>query len=798
VLLAVAAVAVVATVTLAWIWVAPCALGGCAPVADFAQYQAEGSELLDIDDQPIGMLATVNRRIVPLDSLPPHVPQAFIAVEDRRFYSHGGLDLFRLGGAMVSNIEARGVAEGGSTITMQLARNLFPEWLPYTDRSMRRKLLEARVARQMEREFSKDKILELYLNHIYLGNGAYGIEAASLAYFGKPASELSVVEAATLGGLPKAPSDLDPTRNPEGARERRDLVLGEMVQAGFITREQAEAARSQPIALSPAERNPQMPRGSYFVERVRREMQELAGNHFYTAGLRVYTTLDSNAQRAAEEELGRQLDAIEAGRFGSFPHPTYPESRGQSETTGQTPYLQGAVVLLDATTGEVRALVGGRDFDDSKFDRALQAQRQPGSAFKPFVFLRALQLYGTPAHPVEDTPVRMVLSNGQVWEPRNYTGTFEGRMTLREALARSKNTVTVRISQEVGMSAVIRTAHDLGISSPIDNVPASALGAAEVRPIELAQAYAPLANGGNRVEPRFIRRIVDRHGNVLWEARPTRRKVVDEAAAFVLTTMLQDVIDRGTGNAVRGVGFSGAAAGKTGTTNSATDVWFVGYTPDLVGAVWMGFDTPKTIIRGASGGTLAAPAWGRIMRRVYAERPTPQPWSPPPGVTRATVHTATGYVIDDGCPAQGPTHEEYFLRGTRPSVSCAPEPRYTYRAGTDFEWVDEEWDLGGTYSDTLSAGGEVEPGIYWPELESLRRRIQTQPAPGAAQDTLGTRPPTEPGRPQQRPAGMPERTEPAPTPATGQPAETPPAETAPADAPAGDESQLLGDPVGDS
>ena len=716
-------VMVIGAVTFAWVWFAPCWLGGCAPVAELAEYQAEGSSLYDIDGRPIGTLATVNRRIVSLDSLPPHLPQAFVAVEDRRFYDHSGIDFRRVLGSVVSNVRAGGVAEGGSTITMQLARNLFPEWLPYTDRTPRRKLMEARVARQIERAFPKEKILELYINHIYLGNGAYGVEAAAQAYFGKSASELTLAEAATLGGLPKAPSDLDPTQNPEGARERRNLVLGEMEKAGFITAAQRQEARALPVTVAEEKAGEEAGQpGSYFVERVRREMQEMAGNQFYTAGLKIYTTLDGTAQRAAEEELARQLDAIETGRFGTFNHPTYPESLGKTEKSGETPYLQGAVVVMDALNGEVRAVVGGRDFDDSKFNRALQAQRQPGSAFKPFVYLTALQVYGTPAHQVQDAPVKMVLSDGQVWEPKNYTGTYEGTMTLREALTRSKNTVTVRVAQDVGMDAIIGTAHDLGIASEIPNVPATSLGAAEVRPIELVQSYAAFANGGYRVEPHFIRKIVDRHGRTVWEARGGQRRVIDDYAAFVLTSMLEDVVDRGTGTAVRQVGFTGPAAGKTGTTNSATDVWFVGYTPELVAGIWMGFDNPTTIVAGASGGTLAAPAWGRMMRRIYESRPMPEGWAPPEGLSTAQVEMGTGMAVTQSCPARGPTYTEYFIRG-EPSDACALQNPYAYMPPMDSAWYDEEWSLP-AYTDTAAIEGEVAPGVYWPELEALRRRIR--------------------------------------------------------------------------
>jgi penicillin-binding protein 1A len=767
-LLSVAGVAGLGLLIFAWIWMAPCALGGCAPLDDLASYQAEGSELLDVEGNAFGTLATVNRRIVSIDSLPPHVPRAFLAVEDRRFYSHHGLDLTRMGGALLSNVRAGGVTEGGSTISMQLARNLFPEWLPFQQRTMRRKIMEARVARQIERSFEKDKILELYLNHIYLGEGAYGIEAASRTYFGKPAAELTVVEAALLGGLPKAPSQLNPVASEERALERRNLVLREMADAGYITADEAAQAREQPIQLASGRMSEEGGvQGSYFIERVRRELEEVVGSRFYTAGLRIHTTLDRTAQQAAEEELSRQLTGIEAGRFGTYRHASYAGTESVGAATGETPYLQGVVVVMDAATGEIRALVGGRDFEDSKFDRASQALRQPGSAFKPFVYLAALQRYGSPLHVVEDSPLRLTLSGGRVWEPRNYTGTYDGPMTMRDALARSKNTATVRLAQDVGVRSAIDLAGRLGISNEIPDLPSTTLGSAEVRPMELVGAYAAFTNGGNRVEPRFIQRVVDRHGRTVWESSTRRDQVVDPASAFVLTSMLRDVVDRGTGTAVRAAGFRGPAAGKTGTTNGNTDVWFVGYTPELVAGVWIGLDRPAQIVPGASGGTLAAPVWARVMSRIYQDRRMPPEWSPPSGVTSAQVDRATGAVVDANCPAQGPTYTEYFVRSAPPATSCRPLQMY---AASDTLWGDEEW---GEFSSVEMDTGQVADGIDWPELQELRRRMRVGMADTIARvgatgepegtagagGTTGTAPPPTVGSPT-------ERTPPTPAPAT--------------------------------
>jgi penicillin-binding protein 1A len=719
----------------AWVWFAPCWLGGCAPVEEMARFQAEGSQLYDINGEQFATLATVNRRVVPLDSLPPHLIQAYLAIEDRRFYDHGGIDLRRMGGAVRQTAGAvagsGGRIEGGSTITMQLARNLFPEQLPYSERSPRRKIMEARIARQIERSFPKDKILELYLNHIYLGSGAYGVEAASQRYFGKPAAEVNIAESAVLAALPQAPSVLDPTRNQEGAMRRRNLVLSEMAKAGYITGEEAESARESEIELAQSREQDEGTDSSYFVERVRRELEERVGSHFYTAGLRVHTTLDATAQAAAEEELRSQLSRIESGQFGGFSHDTYESTRGLSDESGQTPYLQGAVVLMDASTGGVRALVGGRDWNDSKFDRAVQALRQPGSAFKPFVYLAALDRRRSPIDLVDDSPLRMELSGGRVWEPRNFGDQYDEMITLRDALTRSKNTATVRLASEVGMGPVVRTARELGISNDLSEYPSTALGAAEVRPIDLVTAYAAFSNGGYQVRPHFVQRVEDRNGRVLWEARPERRQVVDPAAAYVLTTILQDVVERGTATAVRGAGFRGAAAGKTGTTNDNADVWFIGYTPELVGGVWIGFDQPKRIIAQATGGRLAAPVWGRIMGRVYSGRSAPDGWSRPAGVRAEQAERGTGALVTSDCPAQRATYTEYFV-GSPPLNTCRRDLRSSTLAYDDDYWGDFELDVPRDQRDSL-----IDRGIDWPELEDIRADRGDDPLPPMSSPTTG-------------------------------------------------------------
>jgi 1A family penicillin-binding protein len=773
--IALGTVLVICIALFGWLWFAPCSMGGCAPIDDIERFQVEGSLLFDRDGEPIGTLAVLNRRVVALDSLPDELRDAVLAIEDRRFYSHRGLDFRRFTGAIIRNVRAGGAEEGGSTITMQLARNLFPEQLDYRDRSIGRKFREIRIARQIERAFDKDRILELYLNHIYLGSGAHGVDAAARAYFGKPAAELDLAESALIAGLAQAPSRRNPRDNPEGARTRRDLVLREMLDGGYIDAAAAEEAIASEVRLSTVARETGQP-GSYFAERVRRELEERVGPAVYSAGLRVFTTLDAGAQRAAEEEIARQATAIEAGGFGAYRHAAMGAASGDDGAAG-SPYLQGSAVVMDARTGAVRALVGGRDFDDSQYDRVWQGQRQPGSAFKPFVYLAALERRIPPTRRLEDAPVRIRMAGGRDWQPRNYTGTYDGEMTMREALTRSKNTVTVRLAEEVGMSRVIATARQMGITTPIPNLPSTSLGAAEVRPIELARAYAALASGGWLPEPHLIERIEDRDGNVLYRAQPTRERVIDPVAAFVLTTMLRDVVDRGTGGTVRAAGFRGPAAGKTGTTNGSTDVWFVGYTPEMVGAVWFGFDRPTTIVAGATGGRLAAPVWARIMTRVYDGDAVPD-FPMPRGVVTESVDRATGFVVGEGCPPQGEVYTEYYVHVRPPRPFCHPGSAFP-RMALDTAWSDQ-YSVDFEYEpDTVGRGDLRRQGIDWPELEERRRSgtdTQRTPLPGSVAprgETPAPPPPRpdpirpDPSRPAAPPPPAPTRPQPPPPPDDG-------------------------------
>jgi penicillin-binding protein 1A len=655
------------------------ACGGACPSAEdielFAPQQA--TEVYDAEGNLLALFYRERRQLVALESLPRHVPLAFVAIEDRRFFDHDGVDVVRIVGSIRDNVVEGFGASGASTISMQLARNLFPQQLPPGEKSLRRKIAEAKLALEMERRFTKRRILELYLNHIYLGAGAYGIEAAARTYFGKPAAELTVVEAATLAGLPKAPSQLNPQRNPDGAHARRDLVLRAMRETGVIGDVEEASARAEPLALAP-------PRGlrsaPYFVEHVRRDLEEQLGELLYTGGLKIYTSLDPELQRESEEALEEHLRQIEAGRHGRFGHPTYArfsETLEAGQIPSHTPYLQGMVSVMDPHTGEVKALVGGRDFRHSQFNRATQALRQPGSAFKPFVFAAALERGRSPLYSVSDAPYALAMSDGSVWSPRNYSGEYGGMTTLREAMKRSKNMVAIRLGQEVGAPAVADLARRTGLTSPVPSYPSVFIGSAGVYPIELVGAYAAFANGGMKVEPRFVTRIVDRDGNLLWQPGSRPQPAIAPSTAWLMTDILRGVVDGGTGYnarnpAIGNLPYTIPAAGKTGTTNDATDVWFVGYTPDLVAGVWIGMDQPRRIMVGATGGGLAVPIWARVMRKHYADLEPPPAWPRPSDVVERQISRWTGKAVTPDCIYGFSSYTDFFVAGSAPTPGCEP------------------------------------------------------------------------------------------------------------------------------
>ena len=614
------------------------------------------------DGSLIGEIGREWRTSIALRTLPRYVTQAFVAVEDKRFYEHNGVDLVGVAGALKDAV--LGDPRGASTITQQLVGNLHPHLIDRQDRGPGRKLKEQSAAREMEKHYNKEQILEAYINQIHFGRNYCGIEAAARHYFGKPAARLTLAEAASLAGMPQSPNGYDPSRNPDRNRERRNTVLALMAGQNFITRAQAAAAQAEPVTTVP---NAGMAAAApYFVDAVRQQA-ERAGVAVGTGGFRVHTTLDPLLQRAADEALDAGLAEVEA-------RPRYPHTPFAKRAKGQDDYLQGVVVAVDPFSGEVRALVGGRDYAASTFNRATLGLRQPGSSFKPVVYAAALAADTlTAATLVGDTAVAITMDNGRVYKPKNDDGQFLGMIPLREALARSRNPVAVALGQQLGMDSIIALARALGIGTPIAPYPSSAIGASAVHPLDFIAAYAPFANLGVAVEPRLVMRIEDAAGRNVWAPRPPApRPVLDPRVAFIVRDMMRDVVERGTATSIRRfLPREVPVAGKTGTTDDNTDTWFVGMTPDLVAGVWVGFDRPKTIAAGVAGGSSAAPVWGRMLASYYRARGAPSSgtgWTtPPPGVVTMELDRQTGLPADALTPAER-RYTEYFVAGTEPGA----------------------------------------------------------------------------------------------------------------------------------
>ena len=715
-----------------------CGFRGCPDVDKLRGYMPEeASVVLDRNGDEVAKLFVTRRVLIGLDSLPEHVAEAFVAIEDQRFWDHGGVDWRRVVGAMAKNVKSGGVEEGASTITMQLARNVFPDELPATQKTLFRKIGEARVAREIEDRYSKEEILELYLNQIYFGEGAWGIEAAAQEYYGKSATELTLPEAATLAALPRAPSRLNPRVNPDLAKEERGVVLDRMLDQEMIDQAEYDEAKEADLTLRRGDTGLDE-EAPYFVEAVRRTLEEQLGDAIYTRGYRIHTTLDLGVQRVLEEELAQQARAIESGRYGTYPHESYASAHADSAAVFSegTPYLQTAGIIMDPVTGDVLGLVGGRDFDDSEYNRATQAMRQPGSAFKPFVYAAAISAGYSPSYQLVDRPIRLVIDRNQTWEPTNYDGSYSGVVTLREALVHSKNVATVRLSGEVGLSRVTGMAGQLGLGD-VPSHPAVVLGTNEVTPLQLASAYTAFATLGQRTSPRMVVRVVDRDGGVVWAQEPQAQRVLSPAVAYITTNIMQDVVNRGTGAGVRAAGFRGPAAGKTGTTQDAADVWFVGFTPRVLGVIWYGLDERARILRGATGGEVAAPVWGRIMSQIA---PQTGDWAMPDGVESRQVDE-TGTVVGTGCPTRGATRTEVFLTGTAPIGECYRGSDYYQMTWSDSlgrYTYDEDYEY--PY-DTTSVPEEDDD--FWGRL---RQRVfgegdsvTVRPSPQIAVDTAAAR-----------------------------------------------------------
>ena len=666
----------------------------CPSIAQIYTYEPQQTSKIYARDSTLVQEIGLERRTpVALASLPPHVPQAFIAIEDRRFYSHGGLDWKGIARAGVDVLKTRSLSgAGGSTITQQLARNMFTDRIGFEKRVLR-KLKEWQVALDLEDAYSKDQIIEAYMNQIGYAHGWYGLQTASRNYFGKNAIDMNPAEAALLAAIANRPERYSPLNNPDAATGRRNLVLNLMAREGYLTEEESERWKEEPV---PVERARSVTvQAPYFVEWVRGILDDRFGSKLYTAGLKVYTTLDLDMQAAAQAAMEAGWARIEE-RPG-FQHPTYQEFSEQTDTFNITeiPYVQGMFVAADPATGRVRAMIGGRDYVHSKFNRATDAERQAGSAFKPFVYAAALKSEIPASEIIVDGPVVEEQVDGTLWKPSNYEEDFQGPVTIRYAFRKSINMVAIKLGKMVGMESVAQMARILGIRTEVEPYPSSAIGAAEVIPLQMLEAYSAFATLGTRVRPFPILKVESADGEVLWEPRPETTRVLDPPVARLTVSLMEEVVSQGTGyNGIRitaGLPREVPAAGKTGTTNEGRNVWFLGFTPNLAAAVWFGMDLPEPIVPRATGGGLASPVWGEFMRRVYiadlpaagdANRggggeqpvpllPIPDPWPIPYGLITRRVDSRTGLLASRWCPVED-AYDELYLPGTEPTEACDP------------------------------------------------------------------------------------------------------------------------------
>ena len=612
-------------------------------------------EALRIYDRHGALMAEVagpRRRALPREGIPDLVAEAFITVEDRRFWEHGGVDVRGVLRAALRNVRDGEIAEGASTIPMQLVRTLWAESLRDVG-PWRRKVIEARTAPRLIDDLGHEQVLTLYLNAIYLGNGLYGVERAARHYFGAGVEELHLGQIATLVGMTRAPEYYEPRAHPERARAVRDVVLRTLVAAGVVTADEAEAARARDLDLVPLEEVEVPGRGhTHYTAAAIRELRRVAPELQGVPGLGLYTTLDTAVQARGETALAAQLSAIEAGRYGPF------------TTADSVAVLEGAALALDPVTGAVRAWIGGRDFRRSQFDRVDQARRQVGSLVKPFLVAAALDRgYGI-VDPVSADTVPIATPQGP-WLPADHVG--QTMLPLREALVLSSNRAAAHLGAALGLETVGEVVRRAGLESPVPAVPSSAIGAFDASLLEMTSLYAALGNGGLAVEPHLLDHVVTADGEVAWSRpvppRPTR--VLERSTSFVVLDALRDVVDRGTGAAARWSGYTGPAAGKTGTTNDGRDAWFVGLTPGLVAGVWIGFDQPREVVEDRGGGALAAPVWGSWMQSVTRLPDMPRTsvaWVPPPGVEQVRYDLLSGEVLDRACGGQlGTDYQEAWV-----------------------------------------------------------------------------------------------------------------------------------------
>jgi penicillin-binding protein 1A len=605
-----------------------------------------GSKIYDENDEQITEFHVERRIFVSLSQMPPTLKEAVLATEDARFYSHFGVDPIGIARAIYQNFRRGRIVEGGSTITQQLAKVLFLT----PDRSLDRKLKEAVLAVELERRYSKDRILEMYLNQIYFGHGAFGVEAAARTFFGKGVSELTPAECVLLAGLPKAPATYSPFDHSEASLRRRSIVLARMVDAGMLKPAQAKQIAGATIGLVPPERR--RTTGQYYLEYVQQYLEaQFGADLVFKGGLHVYTTLSPTLQLKAESSLRDGLRALETRRASSAGKDAPPPERPE-----------GALLAIEPQTGYIRAMVGGYDFFKSEFNRAVQARRQPGSAFKPFVYMAALEAGQTPASVVDDSPIQYPLAGGKIWKPDNYDRKFRGPITYQQALEESINVAAIKVQERTGIRHTVDIARRLGVDSPLQENLSIALGTSDLTLLELTSAYGALANQGVWVKPTAIRYVLDSQHKLLEENVPQGRQALPADLAYVTLHMMKGTVLRGTGQAASALGRPVAA--KTGTTNDYSNAWFIGFTPTLATGVWVGYDRPRSLGKDETGSRVAVPIWVAFMKEALAGKPV-EDFPVPEGVVVMPVDLS----LSGGCARPVPMA---FLAGTEPKSGCGP------------------------------------------------------------------------------------------------------------------------------
>lgn len=645
----------------------------------------ERTVVLDAQGEMLGRMHGENRIVVPFSQVSPHFIKALLAREDSRFYSHSGIDYKGVLRAALRNLKDRRVVQGASTITMQLARNSYPD---LNDRSFHRKLLEMMLARRIERQWSKEQILEHYVNRIFFGTNLYGIQRASQTYFGKHASQLNLSEAAMISGIIRSPVRFSPFRNFDGALKERDDVLKRMLETKVITEEEELAARYADIALhaQPAFQS----QGGYALDAVRRDLDKILEDHeIEDGGLVVYTTLCQELQTLAENAVETRLAAVE--KLPGYKHVKkrdFDATWDGSKEVPSTPYLQGAVAILDNATGGILALVGGRDYRQSKYNRAIQGQRQIGSTVKPFVYATAVSSGFMPGTWVDDAPIQSGEIEGAAsgWSPQNSDGKFTGQQTLTYGLVQSRNTMTIRIGNYAGLDRVLHLLGDAGIGYAAERTPQVFIGNLGGTPKDLASAFSIFPNEGVRRRPFLIDKITDKAGNILYSTTMLEADVVSPGVAFVMRRILTQVMDRGTAASVRSEHkFKEPAGGKTGTTNDYKDAWFAGYTDRVTCTVWVGLDKPTTIIDQGYGSRLAIPIWADVVKKATEMGYIPPgPREEPPLASVQLCHLSSQQATP-ACHASGTAYEDRLPHDVIPQGYCSAHQGVIASPHTEYE-----------------------------------------------------------------------------------------------------------------